>query len=218
MERDTQDLLRDAFQSFLDDHAKGQGYSDKTNQFFSGYLTRKGAELVYEDHQRQMSVSEMSAHLNKLFNMCENEDTEKAFLKKLSGATGKNCNSKNIKECAKSLCNKSKNECDKIIHSLEEHVGYEYIPNKKQKLEETWRTTGRGNVVVNKDTGKKGVILTTDGGDANVAPMHGSTPKFRSPSLWRKGTYETTGETVAVPDYAPGARKDDKDEDEKEDV
>lgn len=218
MEKDTYDLLGDAFQSFLDDHATGQGFTEQTDQLWSEYMTRKGAELVYEDHEKHMTASEMAAHLRKLFNMCEDEESEKKFLKKLGEGAGKsNCTEKDIKECAKTLCNKSKEECDKLIHKLEDHVGYEYKPEKDdKKLDEAWGAGGRGNVVVHNETGKKGVILATDGGDANVAPMVGNTPRFRSPSLWRKGTYKTTGDKVKVPDSAPGGKKE-KEEEKEED-
>ena len=207
MNEDTYDTLADAFQSFLDDHAKGQGFSENTNSLWNDYLTRKAAELVYEDHQKQMTSSEMTTHLKRLFKMCENKEAEQKFLSKLGNAVGKkDCTEKDLKECARQLCNKDAEQCDKTIHALEKQVGYE-SNNSKEELKEDWSMKGRGTVVVDKESGKKGVILSTDGGDANVAPVVGSSARFRSPSLWRKGTYSATGEKMKVPDSAPGGKK-----------
>lgn len=207
MSDDTFDMLQDAFQSFIDDHAAGQGFSEETDELFSQWLTRKGAELVYEDHEKYMTSAQMASHLRKLFKMCEDEEAEKKFLKKLGDAVGKdNCTAKDIKECAKKLCDKDKVECDKLIHSLEAHVGYKKDFSGKEKLDEAWEAKKglRGKVAVHVDTGKEGVVLTADGGDIQVAPVRGNSASFRSPRMWRKGEYRLTDRHVNVPDYAVG--------------
>ena len=219
MSDDTFNMLQDAFQSFIDDHAAGQGFSGQTDDLFSQWLTRKGAELVYEDHEKYMTSAQMASHLRKLFKMCEDEATEKKFLKKLGDAVGKDdCTEKDIKECAKKLCDKDKEDCDKLIHKLEDHVGYKKDFSDKEKLDEAWEAKKgmRGKVAVHSETGKEGVVLTVDGGDIQVAPMRGSRVSFRSPTMWRKGEYSLTSRHVNVPDYAPGgsASKPREDRDE----
>lgn len=210
MSDDTFNMLQDAFQSFIDDHAAGQGFSEDTEELFNQWLTRKGAELVYEDHEKYMTSSQMASHLRKLFKMCEDETAEKKFLKKLGEAAGKeNCTEKDIKECATKLCNKDKEECDKLIHALEDHVGYKKDLSDKEKIDEAWeaKKSVRGKVAVHKETGRKGVVLAIDDGNINVAPVRGKKVSFRSPTMWRRGEYSLTDERINVPDYAPGGSK-----------
>lgn len=219
----TDSLLRKAFQSFIDDKADGNGISEATNAYWTAYFTRKGAELVFEDHEEHMAAKEMSAHLRKLFKMCEDSDTKEKFLKKLGKAADvEDCTEKDIKKCSEALRKKDKKDCDEVIHDLEDLVGYDYEPeddDDKEKLNESWNKSGRGTVVVHKDSGKEGVILSTSGHskelDVNVAPIINGAPKFRSPKMWRHGEYEKTSRKVEVPDYAPGGdktkHKDDED-------
>lgn len=112
---------------FIKEHNEGQGFSDELNQLFSDYITENFAGVLVEDHEKNMTSQEMAKHIKKLFKMCEDEKTEKEFLKRLGKAADvDDCSEKDIKKCADSLCKKDKDECDDVIHELEGMVGYEY--------------------------------------------------------------------------------------------
>jgi len=205
MNRDTSEILDDAFQSFLDDHAKGQGFSEDTDKLWSDFFTAKSAELVYEAHARHQDSVQIGKHLREMFNMCEDKKSERKFLNTLAESTGMDtCTEKDFTQCAERLAQKDFEDCNTVIESLEEQVGY---LNPDDALNEEWRPTNRGTVVVNKETGQKGVILASDGDDINVAPIKGNTPLFRSPKLWRGHQYRKTNDKVKVPDHAPGGKK-----------
>ena len=131
------DLLRKFADSFLDDHSKGQGYSEETDAYFAEWLTQKSAELVYEDHQLYMNSTEMAKHLKKLFNKCEDGSTEKKFLDKLGKAADmEDCSRKDLEACAKKLCKNDEKECDKVIHELENMVGFKKDFSDSKKKDE----------------------------------------------------------------------------------
>ena len=217
-------VLQQFADSFLDDNAKGQGYSEKTDNFFNQWLTQKTAELVYEDHQYYMNGVEMAKHLKKLFTKCEDSAMEKKFLAAVADAADKeDCTKDDLDACAKKLCKTSEKECDALIHKLEKMVGHE--EDFKKELKEAGAVGGAwkdsktsGKVVVHKKTGNKGLVVRTDknangGMDVVVAPLVGGTrPSYRNEKLWASGSYEATGETMKVdPPVAKTRNVDDED-------
>ena len=167
---------------------------------------------MYEDHQFYMNTNEMKKYLQKLFDKCEDEATEKKFLSKVGKAADKeDCTRKDLDDCASVICKKGEKECDKVIHDLEDLVGYKKDFEKKLKEsvgpEENlgpWKSHKVGQVVVHNETGKEGLVIKSDkssqgGLDVIVAPLiHGERPAYRSAKLWHAGTYTFTDRTMPV--------------------
>lgn len=221
-------LLKQFADSFLDDYSKQQGYSEKTDELFGEWLTQKSAELVYEDHQYYMNAKEMSKHLKKLLNKCEDEKMEEKFLAKVAKASGvKECTRKDLDKCSETLCKKDEKECDKLIHELEELVGHkedftkelkEAKERKKEVVGGGWTKANAGKVAVHLKSGAKGLVLRSDkssskgGLDVVVAPLIGGTrPSYRNEKHWGHGTFKLTDQTMKVDPPKPAKQDEDDD-------
>jgi len=206
---------------FIKEHNENQGYSEKLNELFSDYITENFSGILVEDHEKRMTATEMAKHIKKLFKMCEDEETEKKFLKRLGKAADvKNCSEKDIKKCADELCEASEEDCDDTIHELEGMVGYEYDADDdddddddndnddsadggKKKVNETAKgsiiRSGNSRMVVLDDLGE---------GDVRAARLHHGKPLFRTSTLVNSGDYVDTGEYMNVIEPEPFANRD----------
>lgn len=203
---------------FIKEHSEGQGYSEELNELFSDYVTENFSGILVEDHEKKMTSSEMAKHIKKLYKMCEDEKTEKKFLKRLGKAAGvEDCSEKDIKKCAENLCKEDEDKCDDTIHELEGMVDYEYDPDSKddddddddeksskKKVDEA----AKGSVI---RAGKSKMVVLADlgGGDVRAAHIHHGKPLYRTSRLVNSGNYVDTGEKMKVnePDDEENARK-----------
>lgn len=88
------------------------------------------SKLINEDHEKYMTSDEMETHLNKLFKKATKDNKDK-FLKYLAKNSDLEvCTEKDFKKCANTIQGKGKEEMDRIIHYLENLVGYNFNPKK----------------------------------------------------------------------------------------
>lgn len=138
---------------FIKEHSEGNGYSDQLNSVFSDYLTESFSHILIENHEKKMSASEMAKHIKKLFNMCEDEKTEKKFLKRLgSAADVDDCSAKDIKKCSEALCKENGSKCDDLMDSLEGMVGYKDDDSEESEKDEKKEKKEKGS---SKDSDKE---------------------------------------------------------------
>lgn len=201
---------------FIKEHNENDGYSEELDQLFSDYVTENFSTLLVEDHEKRMTAKEMASHIKKLFKMCEDEETEKKFLKALGKAASvDDCSESDIKKCADSLCKEDEEKCDDVIHKLEGMVGYESEDNdsddddddsdddkdkKKEKVNES-----KKGAVVKKGKSKYVVLQNLGDGDVRVAKIHHGKPLYRNTTMINSGNYEDTGERMNVqePERSP---------------
>jgi hypothetical protein len=214
------DKAKRFFDQFIKEFYEGEGYSDELNELFSDYVTENFSLLLVEDHEKRMSAKEMAAHIKKLFGMCEDEKTEKKFLKRLGKAAGvEDCEEKDIKKCADALCKEDDDKCDDVIHELEGMVDYEYEPDSDDDSDDdSDKDSDKDDDSEEKDSDKKKISESLDRGrivtkgnsqfvvlkdlnDGNVqaALLHHGKPMYRSARLLHAGEYEPTPERINLP-------------------
>lgn len=192
------------YDSFIQSLATGElKETTDLDTLFNEYLTEKMAGLLVEDHEKNMTADQMAAHIKKLFKMCDDEKTEGKFLKRLGKAAGmEDCKEKDLKACAKKLCDKDEEECDDLIHELEGMVGYEYESKKDDDSDDDKKKLNEGvrvGSIVRTMNGKNMVVLGDLGdGDVAVARLHHGKPLYRSQINLRSDEYVPTGETIDV--------------------
>lgn len=206
------------FDSFVQKHAAGElNETDDLNVEFNSYLTEKMAGLLVEDHEKSMTAEQMASHIKKLFKMCDDEKTEEKFLSRLGKAADmEDCQEKDIKACAKKLCDMDDEKCDDVIHELEGMVDYkdessddddddsddekdsddsedEDKDEDKKKVDEG---IGVGSIVKTSNGREMVVLGKLDGGDVAAARLHHGKPLYRSQVNLRSDEYIPTGETL----------------------
>ena len=195
--------------------------TEDLNDIFGEYMTEKMASLIVEDHEKSMTSEQMAAHIKKLFKMCDDESTEKKFLKRLGGAASvDDCVEKDITSCAKKLCDIDEDKCDDVIHELEGMVDYTSTPEKnsddddKKKKEtdsddddDSEEQKGKKKVeegvsvgsVVKTSAGKTMVVLgKLGGGDVAAVRIHHGKPLYRTQINLRSDEYIPTGQHLNV--------------------
>lgn len=224
------DKAKRFFDQFIKEFHEGQGYSDELNEAFSDYLTEKSSLRLVEDHEKKMSAKEMSSHIKKLFKMCEDEGTEKKFLKRLGKAADvDDCSEGDIKKCADELCKEDAKKCDDVIHALEGMVGYEYSDDDGDDGDDGDEDTDKEKVneapvgtVITKGDKEYVVVDSLGSGDVQAAVLHNGKPMYRSAKMLNSGDYETTGRKMSnvkrpsdmKPKAEPKASKDDEESEE----
>jgi len=192
--------------TFVQKNSAGELHeTEDLNSMFNVYLTEKAAGLLIEDHEKTMTAGAMAAHIKKLFKMCDDEKTEKKFLKRLGKvADMDNCEEKDIKTCANKICDMDEDGCDDLLHELEGMVDYKHEPKKKtdddesdddKKVNEGVRTGS----IIKTANGKNMVVLgTLGGGDVAAARLHHGKPMYRTQINLRSDEYIPTGEEIQV--------------------
>jgi len=189
-------ILKQFGDSFLDDHSKGQGFSDTTNNLFSEWITTKMASIMNDEHDRKAVVNETHLYLHDLLEECNNVEDERKFFNTLSESTNiKKCNASSLHKCAEKLVEMDKPES--IFNELERVVGLSESGDDDDKSQGVpgWKEESEGRIVKNKDTGCKGVVIRSSksqggGKDVVVNPMKGSKVLKNATKMWHSGTYE----------------------------
>jgi len=190
-------LLRKFGDSFLDDNAKGQGFSNRTDSIFSEWITSKMASIMDDNHKKTSTVNEVHSYLYDLLERCNSEEEERNFFYKLSEVTDTSgCSVSSLRECAEKIV-QLEEQSDEIFDTLEESVGLtesDDDDDDKPTGVPGWKEEKKGRIVKNKETGEKGVVVRSANvkgkKDVVVNPIKGSTVRKRTQKTWQDGSYE----------------------------
>lgn len=107
-----------------------EGDDQTATAILRNLIQTRYSKLITEDHEKYMTSDEMEAHLNKLFKKAAKEEKDK-FLKYLAKSSDLEvCTEKDFNKCADTIQDKGKEEMDRVIHHLENLVGYDFKPEK----------------------------------------------------------------------------------------
>jgi hypothetical protein len=100
----------------------------KATQALASYFDSKARSMLKEDHEKSMDHEQLAHYLNTLHSKAKDEHKEN-FAKHLGIPE---CSKEHFSTCAKTLA-KDKSKADRIIHKLENLVGYKIDPKEYKK-------------------------------------------------------------------------------------